>query len=114
MIKTLASFGIAACACAISSLQAAPDTASVDAPKPAAKHVVKRSTSPKVATHYITTVSATGSHLPLVVCRYDGHTYSQSPFAAYTAPQLDQTGQLNVGAQLAQRDPAISSSTSRR
>ena len=58
---------------------------------------------------YITSVAVTGSHLPLVVTRYGNDLHSSSSFIAYSQPQLDQTGQLNVGAQLAQRDPAISS-----
>ena len=59
-------------------------------------------------TVYITNVAVTGSHLPLVVTRYGNNLYAGSSLIAYSAPQLDQTGQLNVGAQLNQRDPAIS------
>ena len=58
---------------------------------------------------YITNVSVTGSHIPLCVTKYGNEVHSTSSFVAYSQPQLDQTGQLNVGAQLAQRDPAISS-----
>ena len=57
---------------------------------------------------YITNIPATGSHLPLVVTRYGDDVRTNSSFIAYGQPQLDQTGQLNVGAQLSQRDPAIS------
>ncbi len=58
---------------------------------------------------YITNQSATGSHLPLVVGRYNGHYDSMSPTSVYGRPDLDRTGQLNVQGELAQRDPAISS-----
>ncbi len=58
---------------------------------------------------YITSVATTGSHLPLVVTSYGGDVHSNSSFIAYSPPQLNQTGQLNVGAQLSRRDPAISS-----
>lgn len=63
---------------------------------------------------YITNIPTTGSHLPLVVTRYGKDVHSTSSFVAYSQPQLDQTGQLNVGAQLTQRDPAISSFRGRR
>ncbi len=56
---------------------------------------------------YITNVAATGSHLPIVVTRYGNDVHANSSLIAYSQPQLDQTGQLNVGAQLSQRDPAI-------
>lgn len=58
---------------------------------------------------YITNVPATGSHLPIVVTRYGNDVRANSSFIAYSAPQLDQTGQLSVVGQLNRRDPAISS-----
>ena len=69
---------------------------------------------PKRAVYYITSVQATGSHLPTVVCSYDGQYYSQSPISVYAKPQLDRTGQLSVVGELAQRDPAITISTGHR
>ncbi len=77
---------------------------------------VKTATAPlkKTATRplrqhvYITNVPATGSHLPIVVTQYGNDVRANSSLIAYGQPQLDQTGQLNVGAQLTQRDPAIS------
>ena len=60
---------------------------------------------------YITNKSVTGSHLPLVVGRYNGQYDSMSPLSVYGRPDLDRTGQLNVGAELVQRDPAISFSS---
>ena len=63
---------------------------------------------------YITNVTATGSHLPLVVTKYGNNVHSTSSLVAYSQPQLDQTGQLNVGAQITQRDPAVSSFRGRR
>ena len=102
MKTTLAMLGIVACALGASSLQASPDTAGVNA---VAK--TKYPSKSRRATVYITSVQAVGSHLPLVVRRYKDSVDCMSPTAAFSAPQLDQTGQLNVGAQLVQRDPAL-------
>ena len=73
---------------------------------PIKKKTVRHATHQTV---YITSVAVTGSHLPLVVARYGNDLRSTSSLVAYSRPQLDQTGQLNIGAQLDQRDPAISS-----
>ena len=78
--------------------------------KTATAPVKKAAVSHPLRQHvYITNVAATGSHLPIVVTQYGSDVHSTSSFIAYSQPQLDQTGQLNVGAQLNQRDPAISS-----
>ena len=58
---------------------------------------------------YITSREATGTHLPIVVGRYQGHYDSMAPNAVYGRPDLDRTGQLNVAGELYQRDPSISS-----
>ena len=58
---------------------------------------------------YVTNQTATGSHLPLVVGRYQGHYDSMAPLAVYGRPDLDRTGQLNVAGELLQREPSISS-----
>ena len=58
---------------------------------------------------YITSKSVTGSHIPLVVARYDGQYYSNSPLSVYGRPDLDRTGQLSVQGELYQSEPAISS-----
>ena len=63
---------------------------------------------------YITNQSVTGSHLPLVVGRYNGTYDSMSPTAVFGRPDLDRTGQLSVAGELAQRDPALSSAGFRR
>ena len=78
--------------------------------KTSTAHVKKVVTKRPVRQHiYITNVPATGSHLPIVVTQYGNDVRANSSLIAYSAPQLDQTGQLNVGAQLNQRDPAVSS-----
>ena len=74
----------------------------------------KAAARPLHQTTYITNVAVTGSHLPLVVTRYGKDLHANSSLIAYSAPQLDQTGQLNLGAELNQRDPAISSISSSR
>ena len=74
---------------------------------PVKKAVAKR---PHQVT-YITNVPVTGSHLPLVVTRYGNSLHANSSLAVYGQPQLDQTGQLNVGAEISQREPAISSAS---
>ena len=75
---------------------------------PVASTRVKDSTpKTKRAVHYITSVQATGSHLPLVVSRYEGQYHSQSPTSVYGKPDFDRTGQLGVAGELFQRDPAI-------
>ena len=114
MKKILALFGAVACGFAVPSLHATPygtEPGQVVPPK-SAPHVAKA--APKRAVYYITSVNATGSHLPLVVCRYNGSYYSQSPFAVYGRPDLDRTGQLTVIGELAQRDPAITVSAGHR
>ncbi|MBE7159461.1 MAG: hypothetical protein INR62_13695 [Rhodospirillales bacterium] len=103
MKKTLALLGVVACGLGVSSLQASPDVTSAN--------TVAKSKYPskkRYATVYITSVPAVGSHLPLVVRRYHGSVDCMSPTVAYSAPQLDQTGQLTVQGQLQGRDPAFS------
>ena len=102
MKKNFAMLCGVACALGVSSIQASPDTTAVN--------TVTKSKYPsksRGATVFNTTVAAGCSHLPLVVRRYRGSVDCMSPNAAYSAPQLDETGQLNVGAQLVQRDPAL-------
>ena len=116
MKKTLALVGITACSFIAQSGWATPyDTNSrpVELAKTKAKQAAV-ARAPKRAVYYITSVGATGSHLPLVVCRYKGEYYSQSPTTVYGQPQLDRTGQLTVVGELYQRDPAVSSAGVRR
>ena len=103
MKHSLAILGVVACALGVSSLQASPDVTAVNTVVKS-KHPSKKS----YATVYITSVTAVGSHLPLVVRRYRDSVDCMSPTVAYSAPQLDQTGQLNVQGQLTGRDPAFS------
>jgi len=65
-------------------------------------------------TVYITNKSVTGSNIPLVVGRYNGRYDSMAPTAVYGRPDLDRNGQLSVGGELTQRDPAVSSVGGRR
>ncbi len=109
MKKTIALFGAVAGLCLVQTGRATPyDTQTpLVSPSKSASTTKKQ----KRAVYYITSVSATGSHLPTVVCRYQGNNYSQSPIAVYGTPQLDRTGQLSVAGELYQRDPAISSAS---
>ena len=66
-----------------------------------------------VATHqsravfYITNQVVTGSNIPVVVTRYQGHNTTSSPLVNYDQTQLSTTGALNVGGALKTVDPAI-------
>ena len=110
MKKTTALLGFIVCALTVSTVSASPEFTGTQGAAPAKKKNIAKA-SPQ-AVHYITTVQVTGSHLPLVVCRYKGATYSQSPISAY-GPQLDQSAQFGVAGELVQRDPAISSVSGR-
>lgn len=62
--------------------------------------------------YYITSYTPTGSHIPMVVCRYQGRYYpmnSFAPDAVYTQGDIGLSGSLNVGGALRTLDPAISS-----
>ena len=64
------------------------------------------------AVYYISTYTPTGSHIPQVICRYEGHNVSignSSPGSVYGAKDIGLTGALNVGGALTVLDPAISS-----
>ena len=91
MKKTIALLGFVACAVGVSSLQAAPD-----------------STKPRHSTIYITSVTAVGSHIPLVVRAYDGAIIPMSGAYVYGKTEIVETGTAeDIGAALAARDPAI-------
>lgn len=114
MKKITALLGFVACVLAVSTVSATPEFSGTQgATNTPSKKKASAKVYPRYATHYITSVPVTGSHLPLVVCRYQGSTYSQSPNSTY-GPQLDQSSQFGVAGQLNQRDPAISSAGFRR
>ena len=114
MKKITALLGVIACVLAASSVSASPEFSGTQGATNL-QSTTKVAAKPyqRYATHYITTVPVTGSHLPLVVCRYKGSTYSQSTISTY-GPQLDQSSQFGIAGQLNQRDPAVSSTGSRR
>lgn len=95
------------------SVQASPGSSSAGNPASRGKtkarsvHAAPAPTNREVV--YITSRDVTGSHIPLVVCRYNGRYNSLSTVAVYGRPDLDRTGQLDVGGELLQTDPAISS-----
>lgn len=106
--------GAAACVAAPLSAQAAPPAKKTQkavttsqAPRGAGERGDRR------AVYYITSVTATGSHIPVVVQRYQGrNTYLNSGIrigSAYDSRDVDTTGALSVGGALTQLDPAISS-----
>ncbi len=105
MKKTIALLFAAAGLLSVPAAQATPYDSTDASVTPA--HVKDSKSKPKQSVYYITSVQATGSHLPLVVARYDGHYHSQSPISVYGKPNLDRTGQLGVAGELNQRDPAI-------
>ena len=62
--------------------------------------------------YFITNREVTGSHIPEVICRYEGRDYTMSSFtniAGYSHRSIETTGALNVGEALRTLDPAISS-----
>ncbi len=77
---------------------------------------VSRTTKNSRAVYYITSVNPTGSHLPLVVSRYEGRNYpmfQSSPGSNYGTGDVGATGALNVQGALRTLDPAISSTSGR-
>ena len=99
MKKTLATLGLAACSFVAPSLHAAPDTVYVAPPT---------KVRPRHSTIYITSVTAVGSHIPLVVRRYDGAIIPMSPTYAYGRTDVINTGSSeDVGEALFLRDPSI-------
>ena len=59
---------------------------------------------------YITSYTPTGSNIPQVVTRYEGHNYVFSSFGhsrTYNADDIGLTGSLDVGGALRSLDPAI-------
>ena len=99
MKKTLAIVGVVACALGVSSLQATPDTVYVAAPAKA---------KPRHSTIYITSVTAIGSHIPLVVRKYDGSIIPMSPTYAYGRMDIINTGSSEDASEaLSLRDPSI-------
>lgn len=65
------------------------------------------------AYYYITHYTPTGSHIPLVICKYQGHYYPMNTFAGpgagYDQGDIATSGALSVGGALRTLDPAISS-----
>ena len=57
--------------------------------------------------YYITKQVVTGSNIPVVVTRYQGHNITSSPFVSYDQTDIGVTGALDVGSALVSRDPAI-------
>ena len=63
------------------------------------------------AVYYISSYTPTGSHLPQMVCRYEGRNYVFNSFSnsrTYSSQDVGLTGALDVGGALASLDPAIS------
>ena len=115
MKTTLVLLGSLAAVLAPLSAHADPESVRAGAPAaPAGKRArTVASDRSDRATIYITSRTATGSHLPLAVRRYRGEYTSMSPGTVYGRPDLDRTGQLSVAGELYQRDPAISSVSGR-
>lgn len=91
MKKTIALLAVAACVVGVSSLQATPD-----------------STRPHHSTIYITSVTAVGSHIPLVVRAYDGSILPMSGTFVYGRTQIVRTGASSDAAvALFNVDPSI-------
>ena len=100
---------------------AAPLGAQAAPPAPAKKAASTANQVPRGAgergdrrvVYYITNTTATGSHIPVVVQRYQGtNTYLNSGVrigSAYDSRDISTTGSLSVGGALTQLDPAISS-----
>ncbi len=101
MKKILATVGIIACGFGGSSLQAAPDRVTVAPP-------ARVSAKPRHSTIYITSVTAVGSHIPLVVRSYDGSIIAMSPAYAYGKIDIVETGSSSdTAVALSLRDPSI-------
>ena len=56
---------------------------------------------------FITNQAVTGSHIPVTVTRYHGHNTTSSPLVSYDQTDISETGSLDVGSALRERDPAI-------
>ena len=101
MKKTLALAAILACGFGATSLRATPDTVYIATRG-------KVTAKPRHSTIYITSVTAIGSHIPLVVRRYDGSIIPMSPTYAYGRADIVNTGSSEDLAQaLFLRDPSI-------
>ena len=101
MKKTLAIVGAIACGLGASPVQATPDTVYVAPP-------AKATEKPRHSTIYITSVTAIGSHIPLVVRRYNGSIIPMSPTYAYGRADIVKTGASSDTAEaLSLRDPSI-------
>lgn len=99
MKKLLTLAAIAVCGFGASSLQATPDTVHIARPTKA---------KPRHSTIYITSVTAVGSHIPLVVRRYDGSIIPMSPTYAYGRADIVNTGSSeDLGEALFLRDPSV-------
>ncbi len=82
---------------------AQPSLASDSKDKPADSGAKRR------VVYYITSRDVTGSNIPMVVRRYQGHNEAlSSPLSVYSHARLEGTGASDVGAQLTKIDPAIS------
>ena len=103
----------------LAALAAPVISAKADEPAKAKKRVKAQATATRSAaqavdarrdrdTFYITNHVVTGSHLPVVVTRYQGHNINSSPLVSYDQTDISTTGALDVGSALVSRDPAIS------
>ena len=100
MKKALAIAGVFVCGFGMSLAQATPDTVYIAPPSKAEK--------PRHSTIYITSVTAVGSHIPLVVRKYDGSIIPMSPTYAYGRADIVKTGSSSDTAEaLSLRDPSI-------
>ena len=100
MKKTLTILGLTACGFGVPSLHATPDTVYIAPPT---------KVKPRHSTIYITSVTAIGSHIPLVVRAYDGSITPMSPTYAYGRADIVNTGSSEDVAQaLTLRDPSLS------
>ena len=74
------------------------------------KAAIARAKREHRAVYYVSRYTPTGSNIPQVACRYEGHTNltsSFSPNKIYNAGDLSLTGAVNVGEALNALDPAI-------
>ena len=72
---------------------------------------IARAVAAHKSVFYITDYTPTGSHIPQVVTRYEGHNYTFSSFSRsriYSGEDIGLTGSLDVGSALRSLDPAIS------
>lgn len=87
----------------------------VSTPKGAARAkqnaAVARAIREHRAVYFISNTTSTGSHIPQVVCHYEGRNTNLNGFTngrIYNSGDLGLTGSLNVGGALYSLDPAIS------